>query len=100
MQRLGLARALYLKPNLLVMDEATSALDAESESEIQKTLEELRGSVTVVVIAHRLNTIQHADKVILMEEGRVQDSGTFKELLARNLSVERAVELMRIDESD
>jgi ABC-type multidrug transport system fused ATPase/permease subunit len=100
MQRLGLARALYLKPNFLVMDEATSALDAESESEIQKTLEELRGTVTVVVIAHRLNTIQHADKVILLEEGRVQDSGTFKELLARNLSVEKAVELMRIDEGD
>lgn len=100
MQRLGLARALYSKPSLLVMDEATSALDAESESEIQKTLEEMRGKVTVVLIAHRLNTIQHADKVILLEEGRVQDSGTFKELIARNLSVEKAVELMRIDEGD
>jgi ABC-type multidrug transport system fused ATPase/permease subunit len=100
MQRLGLARALYSKPSLLVMDEATSALDAESESEIQKTLEEMRGKVTVVVIAHRLNTIQHADKVILLEEGRVQDSGTFKELIARNLSVEKAVDLMRIDEED
>jgi ABC-type multidrug transport system fused ATPase/permease subunit len=75
-------------------------LDAESEYEIQKTLEEIRGKVTVVVIAHRLNTIQHADKVILLEEGRVQDSGTFKELIARNLSVERAVELMRIDEKE
>jgi hypothetical protein len=100
MQRLGLARCLYLKHNFLVMDEATSALDAESESEIQKTLEELRGRVTVVIIAHRLNTIQHADKVILLEDGQVQDSGTFKELLARNLSVERAVDLMRIDEDD
>jgi ATP-binding cassette subfamily C protein len=99
MQRLGLARAIYFKPSLLVMDEATSALDAESESEIQKTLEELRGKVTVVVIAHRLNTIQHADKVILVEEGKVLDSGKFKELIARNPSVERGVELMRIDES-
>jgi ABC-type multidrug transport system fused ATPase/permease subunit len=99
MQRLGLARALYSKPSLLVMDEATSALDAESEFEIQKTLEQMRGKVTLVVIAHRLNTIQHADKVILLEEGRVQDSGTFKDLIARNLSVEKAVELMRIDES-
>jgi len=98
MQRLGLARALYSKPSLLVMDEATSALDAESEYEIQKTLEQMRGKVTLVVIAHRLNTIQHADKVILLEEGRVQDSGTFKELISRNLSVEKAVELMRIDE--
>ena len=100
MQRLGLARALYSKPKLLVMDEATSALDAESEAQIQETLEEMRGRVTVVIIAHRLNTIQHADKVVLLEEGRVQDSGTFKDLIARNLSVEKAVELMRIDESD
>jgi ABC-type multidrug transport system fused ATPase/permease subunit len=100
MQRLGLARALYSKPSLLVMDEATSALDAESEHEIQKTLEQMHGKVTVVVIAHRLNTIQHADKVILLEEGRVQDSGTFKELISRNLSVEKAVELMRIDEGE
>jgi ATP-binding cassette subfamily C protein len=100
MQRLGLARAIYEKPNLLVMDEATSALDAESESEIQKTLEEMRGRVTVVVIAHRLNTIQHADKVILLEDGKVSDSGTFKELIARNSSVEKVVDLMRIDEGD
>ncbi len=100
MQRLGLARAIYSKPNLLVMDEATSALDAESESEIQKTLEEMRGRVTVVVIAHRLNTIQHADKVILLEHGKVTDSGTFKELIARNPSVEKVVDLMRIDEGD
>ena len=100
MQRLGLARAIYSKPNLLVMDEATSALDAESESEIQKTLEEMRGRVTVVVIAHRLNTIQHADKVILLEDGKVMDSGTFKELMTRNPSVERVVDLMRIDEGE
>ena len=100
MQRLGLARAIYSKPNLLVMDEATSALDAESESEIQKTLEEMRGRVTVVVIAHRLNTIQHADKVILLEDGKVSDSGTFKDLIARNPSVEKVVDLMRIDEGD
>jgi ATP-binding cassette subfamily C protein len=100
MQRLGLARALYSKPSLLVMEEANSALDAESEHEIKKTLEQMHGKVTVVVIAHRLNTIQHADKVILLEEGRVQDSGTFKELISRNLSVEKAVELMRIDEGE
>ena len=100
MQRLGLARAIYSRPSLLVMDEATSALDAESESEIQKTLDEMRGSVTVVVIAHRLNTIQHADKVIFLQEGRVQDTGTFKELIARNPSVEKAVDLMKIDDGN
>lgn len=99
MQRLGLARAMYSKPSLLVMDEATSALDAESEAEIQRTLDEMRGKVTVVVIAHRLNTIQHADKVILLQDGVVQDSGTFKELISRNPSVEKGVALMKIDEN-
>jgi ATP-binding cassette subfamily C protein len=99
MQRLGLARALYTKPGLLVMDEATSALDAESEAEIQKALDSMRGKVTVVLIAHRLNTIQHADKVVLVEDGRVKDSGTFKELVARNPSVERVVDLMRVEKN-
>lgn len=97
MQRLGLARALYSRPGLLVMDEATSALDADSESEIQKALHDMRGKVTVILIAHRLNTIQHADKVFLVEEGSVKDSGTFKELIARNPSVERVVDLMRVE---
>jgi ATP-binding cassette subfamily B protein len=54
----------------------------------------------VVVIAHRLNTIQHADKVILLEDGKVSDSGTLKELIARNPSVEKVVALMRIGEGD
>jgi ATP-binding cassette subfamily C protein len=97
MQRLGLARALYTKPGLLIMDEATSALDAESEAEIQKALDSMRGKVTVVLIAHRLNTIQHADKVILVEDGLVKDSGTLKELISRNPSVERVVDLMRVE---
>lgn len=95
-QRLGLARALYSKPELLVMDEATSALDAESEAEIQKALDGLRGKVTVVLIAHRVNTIQNADIVFLLEEGKLVDQGTFQELLKRNPSVERVVELMRV----
>jgi ATP-binding cassette subfamily C protein len=97
LQRIGLARALYTKPGLLVMDEATSALDADSEAEIQKALDAMRGKVTVVLIAHRLNTIQHADKVILVEGGQIKDWGTFKELIARNPSVERIVDLMRVE---
>ena len=97
-QRLGLARALYSNPGLLIMDEATSALDAESEAEIAKALNQMRGKVTVVLIAHRLNTVQHADRVFLVDQGRVQDEGTFKELLARNPSIERLVQLMKVDE--
>lgn len=98
-QRLGLARALYTKPELLVMDEATSALDAESESEISLALDELRGEVTVVLIAHRLNTIQHADQVFLIEQGRVSDSGRFTELILRNRTVEKLVQLIEIKKS-
>ena len=97
-QRLGLARALYTKPGLLVMDEATSALDAESESEIAKALDQMRGKVTVVLIAHRLNTVQHADKVFLIDEGKLVDEGTFQELVKRNASVEKLVALMKVDE--
>jgi ABC-type multidrug transport system fused ATPase/permease subunit len=78
------------------MDEATSALDAESEAEIQKALDGLRGKVTVVLIAHRVNTIQNADVVFLLEEGKLIDQGTFQELLIRNPSVERVVELMKV----
>lgn len=98
-QRLGLARALYTKPGLLVMDEATSALDAESESEIAKALDQMRGRVTVVLIAHRLNTVQHADKVFLIEEGKLKDQGTFQELIKRNPSIDRLVQLMKVDEN-
>lgn len=97
-QRLGLARALYSKPGLLIMDEATSALDAESEAEIAKALDQMRGKVTVVLIAHRLNTVQHADKVFLIDSGRLIDQGTFQELVSRNVSVEKLVDLMKVDE--
>ena len=97
-QRLGLARALYTRPGLLVMDEATSALDAESESEIAKALDQMRGKVTVVLIAHRLNTVQHADKVFLIDDGQLVDQGTFQELLKRNASIEKLVALMKVDE--
>lgn len=97
LQRLGLARALYARPGLLVMDEATSALDAVSEAEIQLALDEMRGNVTVVLIAHRLNTIQKADNVILIENGQILDSGTFSQLVSNNPSVENVVRLMRVE---
>lgn len=98
LQRIGLARALYSKPGLLVMDEATSALDAESENEINKALDEMRGQVTVVLIAHRLNTVQRSDVVFLVEEGRITASGTFPELLKSNLTVQNLARLMSIDD--
>ena len=79
-QRLGLARALYSGPKLLVLDEATSALDAETERSISRTLQDLEGSVTTVTIAHRLATIRHCDLILYMERGEIIASGTFDEV--------------------
>lgn len=84
LQRIGLARALYSKPKLLILDEATSALDANSESEINAVLQEMRGSVTVVIIAHRFKLLQNSDQIFLIEEGKISDSGTYAQLLATN----------------
>ena len=96
-QRIGLARALYRDPILLVMDEATSSLDATSEAEVNKVLEKLRGRTTLVVIAHRLNTVQNSDQVFLMSSGKLIDSGSFSELVSRNPDLEKTVNLLRID---
>jgi ATP-binding cassette subfamily C protein len=96
LQRIGLARALYPQPKLLIMDEATSALDAESESEINKALDEMRGRVTVILIAHRLNTIQRSDQVFLLVGGTVTASGTFPELMRTNSTVRNLAKLMSI----
>lgn len=76
-QRLGVARALYTRPKLLVLDEATSALDAETELAIIQTLEELEGSVTTITVAHRLATVRHADEVLYLQDGGVIERGTF-----------------------
>jgi ABC-type multidrug transport system fused ATPase/permease subunit len=100
LQRIGLARALYTQPSLLVMDEATSALDADSENEINKALDEMRGKVTVILIAHRLNTVQRSDVVFLVEEGRITASGTFNELLRTNKTVQNLANLMSIQSRD
>ena len=97
-QRIGLARALYTEPRLLIMDEATSALDAGSEAYISESLKELYGHVTVVVIAHRLSTVQHADTVYVMEDGRLTASGDFQTLMRTVPMVAQYVKLMAIDE--
>ncbi|MEO5921643.1 MAG: ABC transporter ATP-binding protein, partial [Pseudolysinimonas sp.] len=93
-QRIGLARALYAQPRLLILDEATSGLDAGSESFIVKTLRALHGDVTVLVIAHRLSAVQHADNVYVMEKGRIVASGDFATLRATVPMVEEYVQLM------
>lgn len=95
-QRLGLARALYSQPQLLVLDEATSALDAESEAVIGNSLLALRGKITLVVIAHRLSTIQDADNVLVVENGKVLGQGSFDFLKRTVPMVANFVELMSL----
>ena len=95
-QRIGLARALYTKPRLLVLDEATSALDAEIEASITSSLKNLDQETTIVIVAHRLSTIQDADIVIAMDGGKIVGSGNFKELQKSSPLVRKYVSLMTI----
>ena len=97
-QRLGLARALYTRPRLLVLDEATSALDAETEAAISESLALLKGHTTLIVVAHRLSTVQRADAIHVLDEGRIIASGTFQELRKGSPLVKKYVRLMSFDE--
>ncbi len=81
-QRLGIARALYADPLVLVMDEATSSLDTATEAAVAQAIRDLSGSMTIVSVAHRLSTIMHADRIFFMSGGRVVASGNFDELQA------------------
>jgi ABC-type multidrug transport system fused ATPase/permease subunit len=93
-QRLGIARALITKPQLLVLDEATSSLDGQSELDVSDAIKELKGSVTVVMIAHRLSTVRNADQVIYMEGGKILARGTFNEVRAEVPDFDHQAKLM------
>ena len=82
-QRLAIARALLTKPEILILDEATSALDNESERLVQQALERLMQGRTSIIVAHRLTTIEKADRIIVMDEGNIIEQGTHHELMAK-----------------
>ena len=84
-QRVAIARALYRRPQVLILDEGTASLDNVTEAELMKAIDPLKGSLTIIMVAHRLTTVMNCDRVILMRAGEVADEGTFEELRQRNL---------------
>ena len=95
-QRLSIARAILKDPDILILDEATSALDTGSEKMVQQALENLMKNRTSLVIAHRLSTIQKADLIVVLNQGKIIETGTHKELLAKNSAYKKLVELQTI----
>jgi ABC-type multidrug transport system fused ATPase/permease subunit len=92
-QRIGIARALYRRPQVLFLDEATSALDNETERRLSQTITALRGSMTIIIVAHRLSTVRDCDQLLFMSDGRVATTGTFDEVAAENDEFAHLVEL-------
>jgi ABC-type multidrug transport system fused ATPase/permease subunit len=80
-QRIGIARALYFEREILVLDEATSALDNETESLVTEAIRALSGTKTMIIIAHRLTTVEHCDRIYLLEKGRIVQSGSYQEVV-------------------
>ena len=83
-QRIAIARALYRKPKILVLDEATSALDGLTEQKIMQSIHKIASDITVIIIAHRLNTIKECDMIYFIESGKIVDSGSYDELISTN----------------
>ena len=79
-QRIGIARALYHNPKILILDEATSALDNQTEKAVMDAVNNLRKDITIILIAHRLNTVKRCDKVFFLDKGLIKNEGTFQEL--------------------
>lgn len=86
-QRIGIARALYHEREVLVLDEATAALDSETESRVTEAIKSLSGTKTMIIIAHRLTTVQHCDCVYLMDKGRVVKSGSYREVVLQEQAI-------------
>ena len=83
-QRIGIARALYHNPKVLILDEATSALDNSTEQAVMEEVKNMAKDLTIIIIAHRLNTVKNCDNIFLLEKGELSGQGTFNELIRDN----------------
>ena len=95
-QRISIARELYKEVDILILDEATSALDSETEKTIQENIDALKGQFTIIIIAHRLATVRNADKVVLMNDGKIVDQGPFEALKESSSRFKKMVQLQEL----
>ena len=96
-QRLSIARAIYKNPEILILDEATTSLDTKSEKAVQEALNRLMKNRTSLVIAHRLSTIQNADKIIVLDNGKIVEKGSHKELVAKNSFYKKFIDMQSFE---
>ena len=92
-QRIAIARAIVSKPEILIFDEATSSLDTESERQVQAAIDRVLKNSTAIAIAHRLSTVLHADKIVLLNNGRIEATGKHQELLEKSPTYRKLYEL-------
>ena len=95
-QRLFIARELFRNPKLLLLDEATSALDSESENHVQKSIDNLKGKITTIIVAHRLSTLKNVDEIFVVEKGKILEQGSFKQLLKKSSHFQKLVKLQEV----
>jgi len=95
-QRLFIARELFRNPKLLLLDEATSALDSESENHVQKSIDDLKGKITTIIVAHRLSTLKNVDEIFIVDNGEILERGSFNQLFEKSAHFQKLVNFQKV----